>query len=724
MPCCSNSEASAAKAAASIEDVIAFATAGESGFDGLRRVAETLRGFEPRLVCLAFPDQSTVPLNRQCGEEEVRWIEEAASRFVDLEPGQTRSLRVASKGGQAIVRAAALLPDASRGILLCVYDEAGGFDSAEIPSESAMLAGLTCRVATDEVDTVSLRTRVEQLTAEHEALRASYTRSLTQAVEERDERLREQQEHTSRLQAIMMAAAEGIVTIDEKGSIESFNSAATEIFRYAPEEVIGLDVSILFPDALRNDEDVFWDSIPSHGKAGRRASCHELQGRRKDGSAFPLEISISHVALQDRILTTAILRDITQRKEAERELRRLHLFNRMVLDSAGEGIVGLDREGRVAFANPAAEQLFGRKVATLVGLSLHSLTHHSRLNGAPYPWHDCPIYRAVSEGADHREDGEVFWREDGTNFPVEYVATPMREEGEIIGAVLTFRDISQRRTLEGQLVQAQKLESIGQLAAGIAHEINTPTQFIGDNLRFLKEGFDELKPALAAFEQRVRHATASGDQAPTPGDMSRTPDSDDLAYLLEEVPRAIYQSLEGVERVATIVRSMKEFSHPGSDEMQTVDLNRAIESTLTVCRNEWKYVADVVTDFDPDLPLVTCLPGECNQVFLNLIINASHAIAEAGRNNGDAKGTITVQTRSVPEAVEIRITDTGTGISADHRGKLFDPFFTTKEVGRGTGQGLAIARSVVVEKHGGAIWFESELGHGTTFIVQLPIGTT
>ncbi len=724
MPCCSNSEASAAKAAASIEDVIAFATAGASGFDGSRRVAEAFRGFAPRLVCLVFPDQSTVPLNRECAEEEVRWIEEAASRFVDLKAGETRSVRVASKGGPVTVRAAALPPDASHGILLCVHDEAGDFDRPEISSESAMLAGLTWRVATDEVDTVSLRTRVEQLAAEHEALQTSYTRSLTQAVEERDERLREQQEHTSRLQAIMMAAAEGIVTIDEKGAIESFNFAATEIFRYAPEEVIGTDVSILFPSALQKDEDIFWNSLSSHGEAARQASSHELPGRRKDGSTFPLEISISHVALQDRILTTAILRDITERKEAERELRRLHLFNRMVLDSAGEGIVGLDREGRVAFANPVAEQLFGREVSTMVGLSLHSMTHHSRLNGAPYPWQDCPIYRAVSEGAVHREDGEVFWREDGTNFPVEYVATPMREEDEIIGAVLTFRDISQRRTLEGQLIQAQKLESIGQLAAGIAHEINTPTQFIGDNLRFLKEAFEELEPALVGLEQMAGEEAATAHAALGAAGVPTTPDPDDLAYLMEEVPKAISQSLEGVERVARIVRSMKEFSHPGADEMQSVDLNRAIESTLTVCRNEWKYVADVVTDLDPDLPLVTCLPGECNQVFLNLIINASHAIAEAARGDNDAKGTITVQTRSSPEAVEIRITDTGTGIPPEHRSKLFDPFFTTKEVGRGTGQGLAIARSVVVEKHGGAIWFDSELGRGTTFVVQLPIATT
>jgi signal transduction histidine kinase len=168
---------------------------------------------------------------------------------------------------------------------------------------------------------------------------------------------------------------------------------------------------------------------------------------------------------------------------------------------------------------------------------------------------------------------------------------------------------------------------------------------------------------------------------------------------------------------------MKEFSHPGNDEMQSIDLNRAIESTLTVCRNEWKYVAELVTDFDPDLPPVTCLPGECNQVFLNLIINACHAIAEAQTDGTQEKGTITVSTRNLGDAVEVRIADTGTGIPEEARRKVFDPFFTTKQVGRGTGQGLAIARSVIVDKHNGSLSFETEVGRGTTFIVQLPLSS-
>jgi signal transduction histidine kinase len=195
----------------------------------------------------------------------------------------------------------------------------------------------------------------------------------------------------------------------------------------------------------------------------------------------------------------------------------------------------------------------------------------------------------------------------------------------------------------------------------------------------------------------------------------------DVPYLIEEIPKAIRQSLEGVARVAKIVRSMKEFSHPGGEEMQALDLNRAIESTLTVSRNEWKYVADVATDFDPALPMVTCLPSEFNQVILNLVVNAAHAIADKACEGAAHRGTIALSTRRDGDWAEIRVQDTGAGIPAAIQHKVFEPFFTTKALGRGTGQGLAIAHSVVVDKHGGSIRFETVPGAGTTFIVRLPI---
>jgi signal transduction histidine kinase len=189
--------------------------------------------------------------------------------------------------------------------------------------------------------------------------------------------------------------------------------------------------------------------------------------------------------------------------------------------------------------------------------------------------------------------------------------------------------------------------------------------------------------------------------------------------LKEEIPKALSQALSGVQRVARIVQAMKDFSHPGTESKTPIDLNRAIESTLTVCRNEWKYVAELETDLDASLPAVSCLPGEFNQVILNIVVNAAHAIADQAKDG--EKGVIRVTTRRVNDRVEIRISDTGTGIPESARGRVFDPFFTTKEVGKGTGQGLAIARSVVVDKHQGEIFFETEMGKGTTFIIRLPI---
>jgi signal transduction histidine kinase len=194
-----------------------------------------------------------------------------------------------------------------------------------------------------------------------------------------------------------------------------------------------------------------------------------------------------------------------------------------------------------------------------------------------------------------------------------------------------------------------------------------------------------------------------------------------VPYLAEEIPKAIEQSLEGIERISKIVRSMKEFSHPGTYDKVAIDINRAIENTVTVARSEWKYVAEMMTEYDPSLPLVPCLPGDFNQVILNLIINATHAVSDIVGDGSKGKGAIKVSTHHQGNWAEIRISDTGPGIPEEIRSKIFDPFFTTKEVGKGTGQGLAISHSVIVDKHKGTLDFETEAGKGTTFIIRLPI---
>ena len=196
----------------------------------------------------------------------------------------------------------------------------------------------------------------------------------------------------------------------------------------------------------------------------------------------------------------------------------------------------------------------------------------------------------------------------------------------------------------------------------------------------------------------------------------------ELDYLAVEIPQAIKQSLEGIERVSKIVLSMKAFSHPGSDHKELVDINHAIQSTITVSRNEWKYNAELKTDFDEKMTAVPCYVGEFNQVILNIIINASHAINDA--RQGDEMGTISISTRQEEEFAEVRISDTGSGMPESIKKKIFEPFFTTKGVGKGTGQGLAIAYSVIVENHGGSLDVESAPGVGTTFIIRLPMKKT
>ena len=278
-----------------------------------------------------------------------------------------------------------------------------------------------------------------------------------------------------------------------------------------------------------------------------------------------------------------------------------------------------------------------------------------------------------------------------------------------------------QRDLEAELAQSQKLEAIGQLAAGIAHEINTPTQYIGDNIRFLRDALNDLLPLLTACLAMREARASSAAAADLQTGLSVAMEPADASFLLDEIPAAIRQSLEGVDRVAEIVRSIREFSHPDGGVRQATDLNRLIQSTLTLSRNEWKYAAEMRTELAPDLPPVTCLPSDLSQALLNLIVNAAHAIQARLGENPLHKGTIAIRTRRHGGWVEIEVEDNGTGIPDAIRAKVFDRFFTTKAMGRGTGQGLAIARTIVVQRHGGTITFDSEVGRGTTFEIRIPV---
>jgi signal transduction histidine kinase len=292
----------------------------------------------------------------------------------------------------------------------------------------------------------------------------------------------------------------------------------------------------------------------------------------------------------------------------------------------------------------------------------------------------------------------------------------------VVGRAIEQRRLrDERQRMEKELAQAQRMRAIGQLAAGIAHEINTPTQYIGDNARFLQGAFSEVGGLLDSFGELLQAARSDTISDELLGEMEAKLRSADLGYLTREIPQAIQQSLEGLEHVANIVGAMKEFSHPGNGGKQSADLNHIISGAITICHGEWKYVAEVVSDFDPELPAVCCVPTDLNSVILNLVVNAAHAISKTTDNGANGMGVITIRTRQDGPFAEIRVEDTGGGIPEEIRSRVFDLFFTTKDVGEGTGQGLSLAQAIVVDKHGGTIDFESEVGRGTTFIVRLPI---
>jgi two-component system, NtrC family, sensor kinase len=284
------------------------------------------------------------------------------------------------------------------------------------------------------------------------------------------------------------------------------------------------------------------------------------------------------------------------------------------------------------------------------------------------------------------------------------------------------REMQDRERMQAELRVAQKLESVGQLAAGIAHEINTPVQYIGDSVAFL----NEVHADLSKFVESCRRVGATLRQRSSNDELADEIDAAaqaaDLDYVTQEVPLALKRAQDGVERVTRIVRAMKEFAHPGQREMSFTDVNRSIRNTVVVATNEYKYTADLELALT-DLPQVRCHAGELNQVLLNLIVNAAHAVADS-RKGTSGRGRIRVGSKTDGPDVVITIADDGCGIPEAIRHRIFDPFFTTKEVGRGTGQGLAIARSIVVDRHRGQLTFQSEVGKGTTFTIRLPIEGT
>lgn len=540
---------------------------------------------------------------------------------------------------------------------------------------------------------------------------AAYAESLQQEVVER-KRIEETLKQLLAQNNTLLASIPLIlVGIQADGTISHWNEPAEKAFGLNHSTVVGKNIESC---AIDWPWQTISQAIAACQSTEQPVKLDELEFTRPDGEKGFLNVAISpfRADLSQAMGVLLLADDITEHREALEARRMLET----VVQQADESVVITDLDGNIQYVNPAFERVTGYTFAEALGKNPRMLKSGRQSDD---------LYRDMWTTITH---GNV-WRgrlvnkrKDGSLYTEEASISPIFDErGQIISFVGVKHDITRELQLEAQHRQAQKMEAIGQLAAGIAHEVNTPTQFINDNVGFLQTAFQRLNTIIEAYQSLSSAAENMPDLETELQTVRETETTQKLSFLLDEIPFAIEEAQEGIDRVASIVRAMKDFSHPNHQEKTPTDLNRAIQSTITVSRNEWKYVAEMVTDFDPDLPPVACVPGEFNQAILNIIVNAAHAIGEVIDREAGEKGRITVSTAHDDNWVEIRIADTGSGIPSEHQPHIFAPFYTTKEVGVGTGQGLAITYNIIVEKHNGTLHFETIPNQGTIFIIKLPL---
>ena len=424
-------------------------------------------------------------------------------------------------------------------------------------------------------------------------------------------------------------------------------------------------------------------------------------------------IAVQETVVSEQSVMLRAERDLL--RAAEAEARRSAAKAQTLIDVAYDAIICLDERACIREWNRSAVSLLG---ASLVhGESFTELAVESRDRQRFQIWLAKRFADPSAANAVAAPLEAILVTAAGHTLLAECSAALSSHDD--VHLVMFVRDVTMSRRLEMELRQAQKLESVGRLAAGVAHEINTPVQFVSDSVHFMRSAIEDLAKLIGEYDALHRSVLEGGPSFELAEQLTVVKDEIDLPYLLEHIPAALGRSLDGLNRVASIVRSLKEFAHPDVKEMTPVDLNQMILTTLTIARSEYKYVAEVDTDLG-ELPPVTCHAGDVNQAILNIVINAAHAIADVAKRT-EQKGRIMIRTRREGESALVSIRDTGGGIPEEIRNRIFDPFFTTKEVGKGTGQGLAIARSKVVENHGGDLTFETAVGRGTTFFLRLPI---
>jgi two-component system NtrC family sensor kinase len=524
-----------------------------------------------------------------------------------------------------------------------------------------------------------------------------------------------------------------IMTDEELQEVFHANLAAKEVLGF-PEgsaDLAGKWLRELFPKDLLN---LLFSSIRDALREGRVWS-GETRLVQRDGTRIPVSVQVNLHGGQDEggnRFVSMVIRDITELKRTQESLERQEAFYRLITENTSDLIGLFDPKGDSIYCSPSYEKILGYGTWQMDGQGLYEFIHHEdrdRVRGV--------ILSALSDGKEvFLEYRMVNWK--GDIHHLEATTGGIRNSfGRFERLILVSRDITlqvhqreERRLMEMHKFHAQKMESIGQLAAGIAHEMNTPIQYFGDNIWFIRDSFEDLAKMLKSMRGLLDSLKEESSAGKLPGVLEKIDklwDSADAEYLISEIPEAIQQSLQGCGNLTQIISAMKEFSHPGTEEKIQTQLNEVVRNTMIISRNEWKYLADVEYNLDESLPMVHCLPNEIGQMLLNLVINACHALEEQVFAQTD-KGLIRLSTSLVQANgqnwVELRVQDSGAGMPAELKNRIFEPFFTTKPVGKGTGQGLAIVHNVVVDKHSGQIHVESLQGEGTTFVIRLPVNNS
>ncbi len=528
-----------------------------------------------------------------------------------------------------------------------------------------------------------------------------------------------------RLNHIVSAAQDAIIMLDPDGLISMWNDSAVRIFGYTAQEVVGRNFHrLLAPERYHKDHFPAFEKFEKTGDGAAVGQLMELFALRSNGDEFPVELALSKVQINDQWHAIGVLRDITSRKKSEealttakKQLEANHakleqLFAEVAhgkreweetLDHLRDFIILTDAEHRIRRCNRLLADSSGKEISTLLGLD----------------------WREVITGAGFRfvtfngTSGEIFQEESGNSYDITVYS--IHDGGQVAGHVVSINNTTELRATtqelqkayaelkeaQLQIFQQEKMASIGQLAAGVAHEINNPMGFISSNLGTLNKYVDRLTEFIGASDQILSHCSDSAVAA-----LTETRKKLKVDYILKDSSQLIAESQDGAGRVRRIVQDLKSFSRVDQTECALINLNEALETTINIAWNEIKYVATLDREFG-DLPQIKCYPQQLNQVFLNLLVNAAHAI-------GENQGVIVVRTWSEGESIYVSVSDTGCGIPEEIKQRIFEPFFTTKEVGKGTGLGLSISYDII-RKHGGSITVESEPERGSTFIVKLPV---